>query len=142
VPAVFTIVTVLIGIVPLLTLNDGAVVEAFILAITAVAITLIAVNIRAVDLVRLGGLLGLADRTVCGVSQDALNTRERRVVELQRIPVDVEVRDRVGAKVRAEEEGVPATSPGQRIAVFSNKHSVPVTRFQGVTRAVLLVNGA
>jgi hypothetical protein len=60
VPAVFTIVTVLIGIVPLLTLNDGAVVEAFILAITAVAITLIAVNIRAVDLVRLGGLLGFS----------------------------------------------------------------------------------
>ena len=59
-PAVFTIVTVLIGIVPLLILNDGAVVEAFVLAITAVAITLIAVNIRAVDLVRLGGLLGFS----------------------------------------------------------------------------------
>ena len=56
--AVFTFIVVLVGIVPLLVLDSGAVFQALILAITAIAIMLVAVNIRAGDLARLAGLLG------------------------------------------------------------------------------------
>ena len=56
--AVYTIIVFLVGIVPLLILDSGAFFQALILAVTAIAIMLVAVNIRAGDLARLAGLLG------------------------------------------------------------------------------------
>ena len=56
--AVYTIIVFLVGIVPLLVLDSGAFFQALILAVTAIAIVLVAVNIRAGDLARLAGLLG------------------------------------------------------------------------------------
>jgi hypothetical protein len=58
VAAVYTIIVFLVGIVPLLILDSGAFFQALILAVTAIAIMLVAVNIRAGDLARLAGLLG------------------------------------------------------------------------------------
>ena len=56
--AVYTIIVFLVGIVPLLILDSGAFFQALILAVTAIAIMLLAVNIRVGDLARLAGLLG------------------------------------------------------------------------------------
>jgi hypothetical protein len=60
VAAVYTIIVFLVGLVPLLILDSGPFFQALVLVVTAIAIMLVAVNVRAGDLARLAALLGLS----------------------------------------------------------------------------------